>query len=103
MIAILLWLCGLRIRPVSMRIWVQSPALLSGLKYPALLWLWCRQAVVAPVRAPSLGTAYAAVVALKKKKKALVIAVKPWVVRNEGRHLVKKVFLILHLSVHRGE
>ena len=34
-------------RLVSMRMWVQSLASLSGLKDPALLWLWGRPAAVA--------------------------------------------------------
>ena len=56
------WLSGLRTRLVSMRIWVQSLALLSGLRIqlchalqyrsqtPMLLGLWCRPAGAAPIR-----------------------------------------------------
>ena len=76
-----MWLIGLRTRLVSMRILVQSVALLSGLRIwhghklgvgcrcgsdPVLLWLWCRQAAAALIR-PLAG------VALKtNKKKSLV-------------------------------
>ena len=64
----LLWLSGLRNRVVvSMRMWVRSLALLSGLRLrrcrelwcrlqtrlglgPALLWLWCRSVATVPIR-----------------------------------------------------
>ena len=60
-----------RIRLVTMRLGVQSLASLSGLRSglavscgvgrrcnsdPALLWLWCTPAAVAPILTPSLGT-----------------------------------------------
>ena len=46
----LLWLGGLRTQLVSMRMQIQTLALLSGLKDPALLWLGHRPAVAAPIR-----------------------------------------------------
>ena len=41
-----------------MRLWVQSPALLSGLRIQRCheLWLWCRLAAAALIGPPSLGT-----------------------------------------------
>ena len=80
----LLRLSGLRIRLVSMRMWVQSLAPLSGLgiwhccklQYswrcgldPVLLWLWCRLGSFSFYLTPSLGTSYAAGAVLKRKKK----------------------------------
>ena len=37
--------------------------------YPALLWLWCRSAAVAPIRPQAWEHPYAAGEALKSKKK----------------------------------
>ena len=63
---------------------VRSLASLSGLRIwgccgcgggyrcsldPMLLWLWCRSAAVAPIRALAWELPYAAGVALKRKKK----------------------------------
>ena len=60
-----LWLSGLQTHLVSMRMQVQSLVLLSGLRIwycrelclgrrhgldPALLWLWCRLAAIAPIQ-----------------------------------------------------
>ena len=65
-----------------MKFWVQSLALLSGLRIwccpelgvghrrgsdPALLWLWCGLAVVAPIRPLAWEPPYAVGVALKSK------------------------------------
>ena len=36
---------------------------------PALLWLWCRPAAIAPIRPRARGPPYAVGAALKKKKK----------------------------------
>ena len=62
-----LWLSGLRTLLVSMRMWVQTLASLSGLRiWPChvlqrlrsqmglvvWLWLWCRLAVEAPILSP---------------------------------------------------
>ena len=40
---------------------------------PMLLWLWCRQAAIAPIRPLAWQPPYAAGVALKKKKKKIKI------------------------------
>ena len=48
---------------------VRSLALLSGLKDPALMWLWCRLAATAPIQPLPWELPYAADVALKKTKK----------------------------------
>jgi len=68
-----------------MRFQVQCLALLSGIRIqrgcelwyigrrhgldPALLWLWCRLAAVAPIRALAWEPPYAAGMALKSQKK----------------------------------
>ena len=79
-----MWLSGLRIRRVSMRIQVPSLALLSGLRIPcchelqcrsqtwlnlALLWLWCRLAAATLIPPLAWELPYAAGMALKEKKK----------------------------------
>ena len=68
-----------------MRLWVPSLALLSGLRDPvlvamswgvghrhgldvALLWLWCRPAVTAPIRPLAWEPLYAVGAALKSNK-----------------------------------
>ena len=68
----------------TMRLWVRSLATLSGLRIwhccelwcrsrhgsdPALLWLWCRLAAVAPIRSLAWKPPYAVGVALKSKTK----------------------------------
>ena len=69
-----------------MRLW--SLALLSGLKDPALLWLWCRPAAIAPIRPLAWEPPYAAGAALikakrqkkkikKKRKENQIVLVKP--------------------------
>ena len=76
---------GKRIQLGTMRMWVQSLALLSGLRIqrcleggvgcrwgldPALLWLWCRPAAeAAPIQPLAWEPPSAVGVALKKKKK----------------------------------
>ena len=82
----LLWLSGLRIRLVSLRMWVQSLALLSGLRIwhchelscrsqmrsdLALLWLWRRPVVAALIRPLAWECPYAAGAALIRKKKKI--------------------------------
>ena len=47
---VLVWLSGLRIPLVSMRVRVRSPASLSGLKEPVLPWLWHGLAAAASTR-----------------------------------------------------
>ena len=88
-----LWLSRLRTQLVSRMMWVQSLALLSGLRKrhccelwgrsccrecgvghrcgsdPILLWLWCRPAAAAPVRPPAWELPYATSTSLKSKKK----------------------------------
>ena len=54
---------------VSLRIWVTSLASLSGVKDPALLWLWRRPAAAALIQPLTWELPYAADGALKKKKK----------------------------------
>ena len=59
-------------RLVSIRMQVQSPALLSELRCgsdPVLLWLWCRWAAAAPSRPLPWELPYAKGAAQKKKKK----------------------------------
>ena len=66
-----------------MNMWVQSPALLSGLRsgidascdigcrcgsHPALLSLWCRLAAAAPIHPLAWELPYAVGVAVKRKK-----------------------------------
>ena len=45
------------------------PGLDQWVKDPVLLWLWCRQAAVAPIRPLAWEPPYAASAALKSKKK----------------------------------
>ena len=52
-----------------MRMQVCSLALLSGLKDPALLWLWCRLAAAALIQPLAWELPYAVGMALKRKKK----------------------------------
>ena len=73
-----------RIQPGTMRLWVQSLALLSGLRIwrchelwcvvghrqgldLALLWLWCRPGATAPIRSLAWEPPYVPGAALKKK------------------------------------
>ena len=58
-----------RIQLAFMRIRVPSLASLSGLKALVLLWLWCRQAAVAPIRRLAWEPPYATGAALKRPKK----------------------------------
>ena len=44
------------------------PAFAQWVKDPALLWLWCRRAAIAPIRPLAWEPPYAAGVALKKQK-----------------------------------
>ena len=64
-----MWLSGLRTQLASMRIQIQSLALLSGLKDLVLQWLWCRLAAAAPIWALARELPYAPPVALKKQNK----------------------------------
>ena len=43
------------------------PGLAQWVKDPALLWLWCRLALVAPIRPPAWELPYAVGAALKKE------------------------------------
>ena len=76
-----------QIRLVSMRMWIQFLALLSGSgsgvaiscgvggrcgSDPTFLWLWCRQAVLALIRLLAWELPYATGAALKSKKKKKV-------------------------------
>ena len=45
------------------------PGLTQWIKDPALLWLWCRPATIAPIRPLACEPPYAAGVALKAQKK----------------------------------
>ena len=62
-----------QIRLGTMRLWVQSPALLSGLKIHRrssdLALLWCRPVATAPIKSLAWEPPYAVSVALKSKKK----------------------------------
>ena len=74
-----------QIQLVSMRLWVQPLASLSGLEIqcchdlwyrscildPSLLWLWHRLAAVAPIQPLAWGLPYATGVALKRGKKEI--------------------------------
>ena len=72
-----LWLSRLQTWLVSMRMWVQSLAPISGLKDPgcrcglalALLWLWHRPAAAAAIQPLAWELPYPAGVALTRKKK----------------------------------
>jgi len=46
------------------------PGLAQWVKDPALLWLWCRPAAVAPIRLLAWEPPYAVGAALKKAKKS---------------------------------
>ena len=78
----LLWLSGSQTRLVPTRMWVQSLALLHGLRVrccrelwcrfrhcsdPEWLWLWCRPAAAAPIQPLTWEPPGAAGAALKKK------------------------------------
>ena len=80
----LLWLYGLRIRCVSLRIWVQSLISFIGLRIQhchshgigqrsdsdlVFLWLWLRSAAVGPIRPLAWELPYATGEAVKRKKK----------------------------------
>ena len=73
-----------RIRLGTMRVWVPSLALLSGLRIwhcmscgvgrrggsdLVLLWFWCRLAAIAPIRPLAWEPPYAICLALKRQKK----------------------------------
>ena len=75
----LLWLSRLRTQLVSMKMWVQSLALLSGLAMSCgegcrcgsdlvPLWLWCSTAAAAPTGPLTWELPYATCVAIKIKK-----------------------------------
>ena len=87
-----MWHRGLRTRLVSMRMWVQSLALLSGFRIqgcPELwrrlqtrldptrlwLWLWRRPKATAPILRLAWELPYAPSVALKKEKRERNIAI----------------------------
>ena len=53
---------------VSMKMWVQSLALLSGLRIPCCCELWCRSAATAPIRPLAWEPPYAEGVDLEKAK-----------------------------------
>ena len=80
------WLSGLQIRLGTMRLQVQSPALLSGLRIwccrelwcrlqmqldldPVLLWLWRRPVATGPIQALAWEPPYAAGAAQRNSKK----------------------------------
>ena len=64
-----LWLSGLRTQLVPMRMWVRSLAHHQWVKDPALLWLWCRTAAIAPIRPLAWEPPDATGAALEKKTK----------------------------------
>ena len=49
-----------------MRMWVQSPASLSGFKDPALLWLWLKPAAAVPIQSLAGSFSYAKGAVLKR-------------------------------------
>ena len=63
-----MWLNGLRTQLVSMRMWVQSPALLSGLRICHCCELWCRPVATAPIGPLAWEPPYAMGAALKRQK-----------------------------------
>ena len=81
-----MWLSGLRIQLVSMRMRIQPLASISELKHPALplscgvghrcgkdlvlLWLWCRLETTTPTGPLAWEPPCASGVALKKKEKS---------------------------------
>ena len=80
---LLLWLSRLWTSPVSMRVQVQSPASLTGLRIQhavscgvghrcgldlGFLWLWCRPAAAASIQPLAQELSYATGVGLKKWK-----------------------------------
>ena len=65
----LMWLSRLRTQLVYVKMWVQSLALLSGLRIQRCRELWCRPAAIAPIQPLAWELPCAANVALKGKKK----------------------------------
>ena len=53
----------------TMRLWVRSLALLSGLRILSCCELWCRLAAIAPIRPLTWELPYASGVALKRQKR----------------------------------